>query len=70
MLRAPIKKSFVSYGLTFSTLTLVIRAYGFAEVLGIGEVEGDIGSVESLSQICEFPFKDVENNPEVTGNGD
>ena len=70
MLRAPIKKSFVSYRLTLSTLTFVVRAYGFAEVLGIGKVEGNVGSVESLSQICEFPFKNVENNPEVTGNGD
>lgn len=70
MLRAPIKKSFVSYWFTLSTLTLVVRAYGFAEVFGIGEVEGDVGSVKSLSQICEFPFKDVQNNPEVTGNGD
>ena len=70
MLGTPIKKSFVSYRLTLSTLTLVIRAYGFAEVLGVGEVEGNVGSVESFSQICEFPLKDVENNPEVTGNGD
>lgn len=70
MLRAPIKKSFVSYWLTLGTLTFVVRAYGFAEVLSIGEVKGDVGSVESLSQICEFPLKNVENNPEVTGNGD
>ena len=70
MLGTPIKKSFVSYWLTLGTFTLVVRAYGFAEVLGIGEVKGNVGSVESFSQICEFPFKDVENNPEVTGNGD
>ena len=70
MLRAPIKKSLISYWLTLGSLTLVVRAYGFAEVLGIGKVKGNVGSVESFSQICEFPFKDVENNPEVTGNGD
>ena len=70
MLRAPIEKSFVSYWFTLSTLPFIIRTYGFAEVLGIGKVKGNVGSVESFSQICEFPFKDVENNPEVTGNGD
>jgi hypothetical protein len=70
MLRAPFQESLVSYWLTLGTLPLVVRAYGFAEVLGVGEIEGNVGGVEPLSKISNLSFKDVQNNPEVTGNSD
>jgi hypothetical protein len=70
MLRAPFQESLVSYGLTLGTLSLVVRTYGFAEVLGVGEVEGNVFRIKPLLEVFEFPFKDVQHNPEVTGNGD
>ena len=69
MLRAPIKKSFISYGLTLSTLTLVVRADKFTEVLAVGEVKGNVLRIESFAKISKFPFKDVQYNSEVTSNG-
>jgi hypothetical protein len=70
MLRAPIKKSLVSYRLTFSTLTLVVRTDKLTEVLAVGEVKGNVLRIKSFAEISKFPFKDVQYNAEVAGNGD
>jgi hypothetical protein len=70
MLRAPVQKPFISYGLTLGTLPLVVRTDKFTEVLAVGEVKGNIGGIKSLLKAFEFPFKDVQYNAEVTGNGD
>ena len=69
MLRAPIKKSLVSYWFTFGTLTLVVRADKFPEILDVGEVKGNVGCVKPLPKVFEFSFKDVQHNAKVTGNG-
>lgn len=70
MLRAPFQKSLVSYRLPFSTLSFVVRTDELTEVFAVGKVEGDVVGVEPLLEAFEFPFKDVKNNAEVTGNGD
>jgi hypothetical protein len=70
MLRAPIKKAFVSYWFTLGTFTLVVRADKFTEVLAVGEVKGDVLRIKSLLEVFKFPFKDVQHNTEVAGNGD
>jgi hypothetical protein len=70
MLRAPIKKSLVSYRLTLGALTLVVRADKLTEVLAVGEVKGNVGCVKPLPEVFEFSFKDVQHNAKVTGNGD
>ena len=68
MLRAPFQESFISYRLTFGTLPLVVRAYGFAEVLGVGEIKGNVGGIKPLLEDFKFPFKDVQHNTEVTSD--
>ena len=70
MLGAPIKKSFVSYWFTLGTFTLVVRADKLTEVLAVGEVKGNVFRIKSLLEVFKFPFKDVQNHAEVTGNGD
>jgi hypothetical protein len=69
MLRAPIKKSLVSYRLTLGTLSFVVRTDKLTEVLAVGEVKGNVLRIESFAKISKFPFKDVQYNTEVTGNG-
>ena len=69
VLGTPIQQPFVTNRLSFSSLPFIIRTDKFAKVVTVGEVKSNVIGVESLSQICEFPFKDVENNAEVTGNG-
>jgi hypothetical protein len=68
MLGAPVQESFISYWLPLGTLTLVVRADSLTEVLTVGEVEGNVVGIEPLLEAFEFPFKDVENNAEVTSD--
>jgi hypothetical protein len=70
MLRTPFQKPLVSYGLTLGTLSLVVRTDELTEVLGVGEVEGNVFRIKPLLEVFKFPFKDVQHNAEVTGNGD
>jgi hypothetical protein len=42
----PIQQPFVTNRLSLCAFTLVVRAYGFAEVFAVGEVEGNVVGVE------------------------
>ena len=68
VLGTPIQQPFVTNRLSFSSLPFIIRADELTEIVTVGEVKSNVIGVESLSQICEFPFKDVENNAEVTSD--
>jgi hypothetical protein len=70
MLGAPFQKAFVSYWFALGSLTLVVRRQALAEVLGVGEVKGDVVAIEPLSEVVKLTLKDLQNDPEVAGNGD
>ena len=69
VLGTPIQQPFIPNRLSLCAFTFVVRTDKFAKVVTVGEVKGNVVGVEPLLEAFEFPFKDVENNAEITGNG-
>jgi hypothetical protein len=70
MLSTPLQQAFVANWFAFGSLTLVVHRDKLAEVLGVGEVKGDMVAIKSLSEIVKLTLKDLQHYLKVAGNGD
>jgi len=66
----PIKKSLITYGLTFGALTFVVRINKLSKVLAVREVQKYSFGIEPFLKVIDLRRENLGNLLEVAGNRD
>jgi hypothetical protein len=70
MMSAPIKQPAIANRLTLCSVAFVFRINSLPEVLGVREIQGDIGGVKLCPEVADVLFKGSDDFLQVAHNSD